>query len=275
MENEVKKDNKQITILTKGAWRYLKKELNMKLGKEYTPDLFKKKSNQLKGKWNDLTSLLKMETGLGDKSSTRRIIAINDQWNKLCEKYTFAKQFKKEECLHYDKLCVVVWDKTPSSANQHPSTKSPSINDDDDNEEDTNFDQEGDVHQPKRKTIVHVSEDKKKLKARKSDQMTFANALTNFGETQNKLEILEKMSADHVTTSTFSATGEVNGQKSQNNKQDKESILACVRILQGLQGIDGASFTKALKLLKEDALWRCVFLALSDERKKDWALNLP
>jgi len=85
MENEVKKDNKQITILTKGAWRYLKKELNMKLGKEYTPNLFKKKSNQLEGKWNDLTSLLKMETELGDKSSTRRIIAINDQWNKLCE----------------------------------------------------------------------------------------------------------------------------------------------------------------------------------------------
>ena len=38
--------------------------------------------------------------------------------------------------------------------------------------------------------------------------------------------------------------------------------------------IDGASFTKALKLLKEDATWREIFLALSDEPKRDWVLNI-
>jgi hypothetical protein len=50
--------------------------------------------------------------------------------------------------------------------------------------------------------------------------------------------------------------------------------MTCIRFLEKLEGIGGGPFTKALKILKEDPLWRDVFLALSEGRKKDFVLNL-
>ncbi|PNX71204.1 DNA binding protein [Trifolium pratense] len=58
------------------------------------------------------------------------------------------------------------------------------------------------------------------------------------------------------------------------DNEAKKKLMRCVRILDGLEGIGGGPFTKALKILKEDPLWRDVFLALSDDRKKDFVLNL-
>lgn len=268
MEEEVKKGNRRTTTLTKGAWRYIREELKRKFDREYTYDQFKNKFNQLRARWKNFTTLLKMEVGLGYNSSTGQIIATNDQWKKLCEKYKFGKQFKKKGCLHYDKLCVIFDGTILSGTNQY--TKSPSISDDNDSDGDKNFDEDEDSHQLKRK--ANISKDSEKRKARESVQMPCVKALTSFGETRKKkkLEILEKMSASHVTVSTTNATGEGHGE----NMQDKDLLLTCVAVLQGLQGIDSASFTKALHLLKEDALWRDVFMALSDDRKKDWVLNL-
>ncbi|GAU26436.1 hypothetical protein TSUD_294010 [Trifolium subterraneum] len=59
----------------------------------------------------------------------------------------------------------------------------------------------------------------------------------------------------------------------QDNEANKK-LMTCIDILDGLEGIGGGPFTKALKILKEDPLWRDVFLALSDDRKKDFVLNL-
>ncbi|WJX66708.1 hypothetical protein P8452_51239 [Trifolium repens] len=58
----------------------------------------------------------------------------------------------------------------------------------------------------------------------------------------------------------------------ENEANDK--LMTSIRSLEKLEGIGGGPFTKALKILKEDPLWRDVFLALSDDRKKDFVLNL-
>ncbi|KAI4351057.1 hypothetical protein L6164_005444 [Bauhinia variegata] len=263
MEEEVRKGNRQTTTLTKAAWRHINIELKRKFGKEYTPVQFKNKFNQLRGIWREFDSLLKMESGLGYNSITGHIIATDNQWKKLYEKYKFAKKYKKKGCLHYDKLSAIFGDPNASSANQIPSIKSTSISNDDSEGENT-FVQEEDDYQPKEKANV--------IKDIKKRKVAFANTLTAFEESSKKqLEILENMSTRHVTMSSGIAMGEVVGQS---NVQDKESLMTCLRVLQGLEGIDGASFTRAVKLLKEDPLWRDVFLALTDKRKKDLVLNL-
>ncbi|KAK7314162.1 hypothetical protein VNO77_39374 [Canavalia gladiata] len=152
-----------------------------------------------------------------------------------------AKQIKKKACLHYDQLCTIFGDTIASGTNQRPSIKSLSISVDDGSEDNNDFDKEVQSYQTKKKT--NVSCDTKKRKPRENVQMTFANTLTIMGENdRKKVEILKRMST----------------------------------ILQKLEDIDGISFAKKVKLLKEDPLGaRDVFRALSVERKKDLVLNLP
>lgn len=57
-------------------------------------------------------------------------------------------------------------------------------------------------------------------------------------------------------------------------EEANNKLMTCLGILDKLEGIGAAPFTKAVKMLKEDPLWRDVFLALSDERKRDFVLNL-
>jgi hypothetical protein len=58
------------------------------------------------------------------------------------------------------------------------------------------------------------------------------------------------------------------------DNEANQKLMNCIHILEKLEGIGGGPFTKALKILKEDPLWRDVFLALSEGRKKDFVLNL-
>ena len=71
----------------------------------------------------------------------------------ILQKYETTKQFKKKSCLRYDKLSTIFGDTIASGANQHPSTKSPSISDNDDGEE---HDDDQDEHssQPKRRHLL-------------------------------------------------------------------------------------------------------------------------
>ena len=71
----------------------------------------------------------------------------------ILQKYKTTKQFKKKSCLHYDELSIIFGDTAAFGANQHPSTKSPSTNDDDDGVEHSS--------QPKKKALVSVDTKKK------------------------------------------------------------------------------------------------------------------
>ncbi|KAG5035422.1 hypothetical protein JHK87_010332 [Glycine soja] len=49
--------------------------------------------------------------------------------------------------------------------------------------------------------------------------------------------------------------------------------MTFLSILKKLEGIDVAHFTKAVKALEDDPCWRDVFLAISDDQKKDIVSN--
>ncbi|KAK7411636.1 hypothetical protein VNO78_03071 [Psophocarpus tetragonolobus] len=206
-------------------------------------------------------------TRLCFNSTNGQIIASDDKWKKLCEKYKSAKQFKRKGCLHYDKICVIFGDTTASGVNQHPSTKIPSISDGDNSEGD-DFDQEEQSSQTRKK--ARVSSDSRKRKSRENFPMTFANALTTMSESsKRKADILERMSTSQVVGSSFNATvGEVDEQ----NDEDKMKLMTCLSTLEKLEGIGDAPFTKAVKAFIAEPAWRDVFLAVSDERKKDLLL---
>ncbi|MCI34269.1 hypothetical protein A2U01_0055487, partial [Trifolium medium] len=86
---------------------------------------------------------------------------------------------------------------------------------------------------------------------------------------QQMLDIVNKLQSNLIEKRKRKRTPSEDVQDNEANKK----LMTCIHVLDGLEGIGGGPFTKALKILKEDPLWRDVFLALSDDRKKDFVLN--
>lgn len=145
------------------------------------------------------------------------------------------------------------------------------LGNDDDSKEVNNFGQEEDSYRSKKK--AKGNKDTKKRKAREENvQEALTSAFTILGDAaEMELKFWERINAGQLIVSSADDTREVVGG---NSMQDMESLMACLKALEELDGIDGASFVKALKILKEDSLWRDLFVALSDGRKKDFVLYI-
>ncbi|GFY98694.1 hypothetical protein Acr_13g0000950 [Actinidia rufa] len=77
------------------------------------------------------------------------------------------------------------------------------------------------------------------------------------------LEIREKARAASITVSSP-------------EKNDPLGLFTqCLSILNGMDDLDGLSYSKAMTKLKEDPTWRPIFLGIPDKRKMDWCTSLP
>ncbi|XP_021863590.2 uncharacterized protein [Spinacia oleracea] len=255
----VKRGNRPTTTLTKPAWKTVKQRLKEESKKDYSQEQLKNKYNQLRQGWKDFGKLIG-ETGIGYNAVTYQLSAEDDVWKKLYEKHKSAKTFRRKGCKHFDKLCIIFGDTTTTGVSSHPSTKSPSDSED---ENDTDG-EEGDLEKqcedgPKNKK-VKTNVNPKKLRERVNTAM--ADALVAMSEnSKKKLELLEK---------NFNGSDEGGHQ----SVEDHDLLMECVDKLSALEGIDGASFAKATKLIHDDPLWRKMFLRFPDDRKIDFVLNL-
>ncbi|KAL2904215.1 L10-interacting MYB domain-containing protein [Bienertia sinuspersici] len=259
IEEEVKRGNRPTTTLTKQAWRTVKQKLKEKTKKEYSQEQLKNKYNQLRQRWKDFSKLLE-ETGIGYNPVTYQLSAEDVVWKRLYEKHKSAKTFRKKGCKHFDKLSTIFGDTTATGASSHPSTISPSESE---NENDTDG-EGGDSRKqceegPKTKKLK-PNVNHKKLRERVNTAM--ADALVAMSEnSKKKLELFERR---------FNGNDEGGHQ----SKEDHDLLMECIDTLSALEGIDGASFAKATKLIHDDPLWRKMFLRFPKDRKRDFVLNL-
>ncbi|XP_062082668.1 L10-interacting MYB domain-containing protein-like [Humulus lupulus] len=129
MEEEVLKENKNTTTFTKQSWKYIGEELCGRAKRNYSDMQLRNKYNQLKQKHKDFKFLLK-ETGMGYNAVTGEVSATDEVWDKLLRVNKSAKRFRKKGCKFYEKLCTIFGDTTANGSNAHPSTRSPSNDDD-------------------------------------------------------------------------------------------------------------------------------------------------
>lgn len=54
----------------------------------------------------------------------------------------------------------------------------------------------------------------------------------------------------------------------------KMLIVESMQALNALEGIDGLAYSKAVERFHADYMWMELFLQMTDERKKDWVLNI-
>lgn len=115
---------------------------------------------------------------------------------------------------------------------------------------------------------VKSSVNPKKLRERVNTAM--ADALVAMSEnSKKKLELLERKMSSTPSSAFINDSGD-----GAHSKEDHDLLMECVDTLSTLEGIDGASFAKATKLIHDDPTWRKIFLRLSNDRKKDLVLNI-
>ncbi|CAL9752794.1 unnamed protein product [Musa acuminata subsp. burmannicoides] len=54
----------------------------------------------------------------------------------------------------------------------------------------------------------------------------------------------------------------------------KKLIVESMQALNALEGIDGVAYSKAVERFHEDYMWMELFLQMTEDRKKDWVLNI-
>uniref|UniRef100_A0A803QX69 DDE Tnp4 domain-containing protein n=1 Tax=Cannabis sativa TaxID=3483 RepID=A0A803QX69_CANSA len=102
--------------------------------RSYNDTQLRNKYNLLRQRHKDFKSLLK-ETGIGFSVVTGQVTAPDEVWDRLIRVNKSAKKFRKKGCVLYGKLCVIFGDTTATGSNAHPSTRSPSINLDNDDDD--------------------------------------------------------------------------------------------------------------------------------------------
>ncbi|XP_062075404.1 uncharacterized protein LOC133779460 [Humulus lupulus] len=258
MEEEVLKENKNTTTFTKQSWKYIKEELCGRAKRNYNDMQLRNKYNQLKQKHKDFKSLLK-ETGMGYNAMTGEVSATDEVWDKLIRVNKSAKRFRKKCCKFYEKLCTIFGDTTATGSNAHPSTRSPS-NDGDNNDDDATtispstrneesaFDEDGSKRRGK-STSTSYSRSVKRAKF----SSALADALATDNETaKRKIELIERsmeISASHYLLD--------------------ESVEALIQI----DVISGEVYAKVIEKF-ENEVSRALFLKMPEHRRIDWLLNL-
>ncbi|KAF4378544.1 hypothetical protein F8388_022365 [Cannabis sativa] len=253
MEEEVLKGNRNTTTFTKQSWKRIKEELYAQAKRSYTDTQLRNKYNLLRQRHKDFKSLLK-ETGIGFSVVTGQVTAPDEVWDRLIRVNKSAKKFRKKGCVLYGKLCVIFGDTTATGSNAHPSTRSPSINldnDDDDamskspsiRNQESSFDEDGSKRRGK-STSTTSSRSAKKAKF----SLALAETLTVYNETaKRKMEVYE-----NSMTST------------------KHHLLdECIEALNQIDGISGEVYAKAIEKF-ESEVSRALFLKMPEHRRIDW-----
>ncbi|KAF4347191.1 hypothetical protein G4B88_013156 [Cannabis sativa] len=253
MEEEVLKGNRNTTTFTKQSWKRIKEELYAQAKRSYTDTQLRNKYNLLRQRHKDFKSLLK-ETGIRFSVVTGQVTAPDEVWDRLIRVNKSAKKFRKKGCVLYGKLCVIFGDTTATSSNAHPSTRSPSINldnDDDDamskspsiRNQESSFDEDGSKRRGK-STSTTSSRSAKKAKF----SLALAETLTVYNETaKRKMEVYE-----NSMTST------------------KHHLLdECIEALNQIDGISGEVYAKAIEKF-ESEVSRALFLKMPEHRRIDW-----
>ncbi|CAK9155972.1 unnamed protein product [Ilex paraguariensis] len=201
-------------------------------------------------------------------------------WKNLFKVNKNARIFKKKCCPHYEALCRIYGGTTTTGKHAYPSTKPPSNDKHDlnydpkDDEEygnaDNNVDDNPTITNRNRSRSITPNCSRRTKKYSCTRALT--NALTMLAESAKvRSEFYEKRMTS-VGSSLTCADSMVDSVTMIDLHPDL--LKDCIDTLNSLEDIDDATYTKALKLMRDDAVWRKVFLKLPDHRKRGVVMNL-
>ncbi|GFZ20356.1 hypothetical protein Acr_28g0010610 [Actinidia rufa] len=213
------------------------------------------------------------QSGVGWCPIKGTVDATEEMLKRLYKINSKAKATRKGGFPHYLPMTRVLGDSTAKGINAFASTQALSRTDSSDPEfkikdKDDIEDLEVDNLQAGVKEREKAIKPKAISKTRKRDSYSAnlsasLNVLSESSRTKVQLlEIREKARAASITVSP------------PDNDDSLALFKQCSSILNGMDDLDGSSYSKALTKLKEDPSWRPIFLKMPDKRKMDWCVSL-
>ncbi|PSR91149.1 L10-interacting MYB domain-containing protein [Actinidia chinensis var. chinensis] len=240
MDEYVKNYNSRVTgSFTKEAWQRIRKKLIKLTGYPYTDNQVKNKFNQLRLTHIKFVSLC-TQSGCGWCPTKGIVDATEEMWNRLYKINNKAKSFRKCGFPHYAAMTRVLGDNTAKRMNVFASTQSPSATDSSD----------PDLKKKEEDGIEDLDVDNLKASVKERGKAITPRQLASQGK-----GIPTQQTLVHLSMSWQKA--------------------ACLSILNGMDDLDGLSYSKAMTKLKEDPTWRPIFLQMPEKRKIDWCTSLP
>ncbi|WOL07279.1 L10-interacting MYB domain-containing protein [Canna indica] len=271
MEAEVSKGNRTSTTFSKPAWRAIEETLNAQTKRNYTYAQLRNKFNQLRTRQKDFSNLIK-ETGIHWNPVNDTVSASDEVWERLYKVYKSAKRFRKKGCPLFNKLCVIYGDTTVSDFNHLPNNDHLET-DDREVVDSMNLEASFNEHSGDAGALPAIpirSQSFVPSSSRRGKRSSFSilqnNGLNSPGEnSKRRSDVTEKKM---VNTSPPSRPA------SQTGSSLKMLIVDSMQALNALEGIDGVAYSKAVERFHDDYMWMELFLQMTDERKKDWVLNI-
>ncbi|KAH7839912.1 hypothetical protein Vadar_010296 [Vaccinium darrowii] len=256
MEEEViSLGSRETGTFQKESWPRMRKALTARTSYPYTKLQFRNKFNLLRTLHTKFVSLCS-QTGVGWDAERNTITTDDDLWQKLFKVNNKAKHFKKKGFPHYAAMTRILGDTTATGFNVHPSTQSRSGTD----SSDPSFD-------------IKEEEDNDDLEVQEVQEVSG----------KGKQEVSGKGKQERVTRGRWISLKQGHNAKSSSvtvtsqDHSDVDDLLMdkCMAVLNEMEDLDGPSYAKGLKLLKEDPSWRKLFVNnMSEKRRKDLVASL-
>ncbi|GMP88875.1 hypothetical protein CsSME_00040699 [Camellia sinensis var. sinensis] len=280
MVREVHEGNRSATTFSRKGWKHIEQEFCEKTNKRYNNSQFRNKFNQLRTRYLDFSRLLK-EPGFIWDPVLNTVTATDALWESYIKGNKNIKRFRKKGCPMFTELGIIFGDLTASYKDVFPLTQYPmvgeyklDVEDESTNATPSAFPSDGSNGRdyPSQST---------RRRRQKSPSPTSRLRVKREARTKVVGEALKEWTEASVPSGTSDgkwveitkATIPTFHGLEASPQACPFSITNCVKCLEAIEGVDGSTYLKAIKMFK-DVDWREMFMAMSAERRLVWLANL-
>ncbi|GAB2285066.1 hypothetical protein Dimus_039692 [Dionaea muscipula] len=294
MVNEVDKGNRSSTTFSRKGWKHIELEFHERTNKRYSISQFRNKFNQLRRRYQDFGKLIR-QPGFSYNPVVNSVIAPDNVWESYIKVNKNAKRFRRKGFPYYNELGVIFdeplveyRDPYPALIHHHHHPKYPCGGG---AEEEDKLDTEDASTNDTPSALPSNSTDSDSYRltsmayrqhrsptptsnfraAKRSRPGGNGSEAYNWGEGEGEPPM--KARSATVTPSMTTAATMSMPDPSSSSSSSAFSITNCVKCLESIEGVDGSTYLKALKMFK-DVDWREVFMAMSRERRLVWLGSL-
>ncbi|RVW41271.1 L10-interacting MYB domain-containing protein [Vitis vinifera] len=265
MVKEVQRGNRSATTFSRKGWKSIEQEFREKTNKRYNNSQFRNKFNQLRTRYHDFSRLLR-ESGFSWDPVLNTIIANEAVWDSYIKVNKSAKRFRKKGCPMFNELGIIFGDpaqcKVVFPLAQYPSGNEEKLELEDASTNATPSAFPSDSSDEK----DYSSPSSHRRRERSPTPTSHIQGKREFRTLEMGEALKEWAEASKAKTPTLSRFEE-------SSQCNAFSITNCVRCLESIEGVDGSTYIKAIKMFK-DVDWREMFMAMSAERRLVWLASL-